>query len=274
MKITEYPQIGKLDKQNIFLIDGPNGTKIINGENFPFAVMNLTAAEMHRMIFRGKNIGASLSTEQKAHIQDGSFEDLWLGDYWAINGINWRIVDVDYWYNTGTTAFTKHHLVVMPDTALYSAQMNTTAITTGGYVGSLMYTSNLTNAKTIVNSAFGGAVLTHRELLVNAVSNGYSSAGAWYDSSVELPNEPMMYGSYINTPAGDGTIIPYRNTIDKSQLALFQVCPRFIVDRSSNQWLRDVVSADSFAVVHSNSVADIGASSANYASVRPVFAIG
>ncbi len=74
----------------------------------------------------------------------------------VIGGRIWRIVDMDYWYNCGDTAFTSHHLVIMPDEALYNAQMNTTNVTTGGYVGSAMYKSNLANAKTIVNAAFQG----------------------------------------------------------------------------------------------------------------------
>ncbi len=117
---------------------------------------------------------------------------MFLGDYWSIGGRIWRIVDMDYWYNCGDTAFTSHHLVIMPDEALYNAQMNTTNVTTGGYVGSAMYKSNLANAKTIVNAAFQGSVLTHREYLCNAVANGRPSGGAWFDSSIELPNKPMM----------------------------------------------------------------------------------
>lgn len=273
MKISEYPQVSKLAKTNIFLLDGPNGTKIINGEEFPFAVMNLTSPEMHRMIFRGKNLGTSLSTEQKAHIQDGSFEDLWLGDYWVINGINWRIVDFNYWYNCGDTAFTKHHLVIMPDNSLYNEKMNETNTTEGGYVGSLMYTANLGNAKTIINSAFGSAVLTHREYFTNAVSNGRPSGIAWYDSSVELPNECMMYGHLHFSPVSDGSVMPSIQTVSKTQLALFQVVPKFIVNRLYNQWLRDVASAAIFAFVSGGGYANyLGAS--NFGGVRPVFPIG
>lgn len=272
MKITEYPQVGKLDKNNIFLLDGPNGTKIINGEAFPFAVMDLASAEMHRMIFRGKNLGKSLSTEQKAHIQDGSFEDLWLGDYWVINGINWRIVDFDYWYNTGGTKFNKHHLVIMPDTVLYKAQMNADSVTTGGYVGSLMYKSNLNNAKTMINSAFGGAVLTHSEYLTNAVTNGYPSAGAWFDSKVELPNEIMVYGSFIFTPAGNGTIVANRHIISKQQLALFSVAPKF-ANIGEDYWFRDVAYAYGFARLDGSGMAGYSSATSSL-GVRPVFAIG
>ena len=227
---------------------------------------------MHRTIFRGKNLGTSLTTAQRTAIQNGTFEDLWLGDYWVINGITWRIVDIDYWYNCGDIAFTNHHLVIMPDHVLYYAQMNATGTTEGGYIGSLMYTEGLSQAKTLVTSAFGDAVLTHREYLVNAVTDGKPSGGAWFDSSVELPNEIMMYGSYVFTPAADGQFITNRHTIGNSQLALMQQVPRFIKPRQ-DYWLRDVVSAVEFAnVAYGGIPSHYGAS--HSLGVRPVFPIG
>lgn len=119
-------------------------------------------------------------------------------------------------------------LVIMPDKPLYNAQMNETNITTGGYVGSKMYTKNLAQAKTLAASAFGDLILTHREYLTNAVSNGYPSAGAWFDSTLELPNEIMMYGSLVFTPAGDGTVVVNRYTIGKTQLACGKLLSFFI----------------------------------------------
>ena len=229
--------------------------------------------ELRRVLFRGKNLGTALTAVQKAAIKDGSFKGMFLGDYWSIGGRIWRIVDMDYWYNCGDTAFTSHHLVIMPDEALYNAQMNTTNVTTGGYVGSAMYKSNLANAKTIVNAAFQGSVLTHREYLCNAVANGKPSGGAWFDSSIELPNEPMMYGHPHFSPTSDGSTVPSIYTISKTQLALFMVCPRFIVNRSYNQWLRDVVSSAYFAFVGYDGLADSYGASSSY-GVRPVFPVG
>ena len=234
---------------------------------------NYTATEMHRTIFRGEHLGTALTSAQKTAIQNGTFDDLWLGDYWIINGIIWRIVDIDYWYNCGDAAFERHHLAIMPDIILYSVQMNETNVTTGGYVGSKMYTTNLNQAKTLVNSAFGSAVISHREYLTNAVSNGRPSAGTWYNSSVELPNEVMMYGHPHLSPTSDGSNIPAIYTISKTQLALLQVCPKFINPHRENQWLRDVVSSAGFALVdsygHTNAI-DASAS----LGVRPIFPIG
>lgn len=324
MKITDYEKVQALAASNIFLLDGPNGTKTIAADALAKALIGLLSSkdfiggvnlseltqinelvsgnkllvgttdgnkaiaaedalfamldgfapvELRRVLFRGKNLGTALTAVQKAAIKDGSFKGMFLGDYWSIGGRIWRIVDMDYWYNCGDTAFTSHHLVIMPDEALYNAQMNTTNVTTGGYVGSAMYKSNLANAKTIVNAAFQGSVLTHREYLCNAVANGRPSGGAWFDSSIELPNEPMMYGHPHFSPTSDGSTVPSIYTISKTQLALFMVCPRFIVNRSYNQWLRDVVSSAFFADVDG-----FGLTNYYYASnshgVRPVFPVG
>lgn len=324
MKITDYEKVQELAASNIFLLDGPNGTKTIAADALAKALIGLLSSkdfiggvnlseltqinelvtgnklligttdgnkaiaaedalfamldgfapvELRRVLFRGKNLGTALTAVQKAAIKDGSFKGMFLGDYWSIGGRIWRIVDMDYWYNCGDTAFTSHHLVIMPDEALYNAQMNTTNVTTGGYVGSEMYKSNLANAKTIVNAAFQGSVLTHREYLCNAVANGRPSGGAWFDSSIELPNESMMYGHPHFSPTSDGSTVPSIYTISKTQLALFMVCPRFIVNRSYNQWLRDVVSSAAFAVVgFDGAPCYLGAS--NSCVVRPVFPVG
>lgn len=61
--------------------------------------------------------------------------------------------------------------------------MNATNVTTGGYFGSEMKTTNLAQAETIVKAAFGvDKILTVRRLFVNAVANGKPSNGSWYDS--------------------------------------------------------------------------------------------
>ena len=324
MKITDYEKVQALAASNIFLLDGPNGTKTIAADALAKALIGLLSSkdfiggvnlseltqinelvsgnkllvgttdgnkaiaaedalfamldgfapvELRRVLFRGKNLGTALTAVQKAAIKDGSFKGMFLGDYWSIGGRIWRIVDMDYWYNCGDTAFTSHHLVIMPDEALYNAQMNTTNVTTGGYVGSEMYKSNLANAKTIVNAAFQGSVLTHREYLCNAVANGRPSGGAWFDSSIELPNESMMYGHPHFSPTSDGSTVPAIYTISKTQLALFMVCPRFIVNRAYNQLLRDVVSSASFSVVGYDGLANCGGASVSH-GVRPVFPVG
>lgn len=226
----------------------------------------------HRNSFRGKNLGAVVTEAQKAAIRNGSFDDLWLGDYWVIGGKIWRIADFNYWLNCGDNAVPPSHLIIMPDNVLYNHVMNDTNITTGGYVGSKMYTDGLAQAKTLAASAFPSMVLSHRTYLVNAVTNGKPAGGAWYDSTLELPNEIMMYGSHVFMPRSDGVTIVASYTIDNSQLALMAAHPRFI-KTGETYWLRDVVSATHFAYVTAGGIASCNSASDSL-EVRPVFAIG
>ena len=229
-------------------------------------------ASNHRNIYRGKNLGTAITAAQKAAISSGTFDDLFVGDYWTLNGTVYRIADIDYWYNCGDTAFTKHHLVMVPDDNMYNATMNDTNTTDGGYVGSKMFTEGLDNAKATIQAAFGNMLQTHREILINAVADGHPSGFVWHDSTVELMNEIMVYGSHIHAPAGNGVLTPTQFTIDKQQLGLFRLCPRMVNNRLT-YWLRDVVSSAYFARVLGYGGADSYAAS-TLNGVRPVFAIG
>ena len=228
----------------------------------------------HNSIFRGKNLGTSFTPAMSTAIQNGTFDDLYIGDYWVIGGVTWRIAAFDYYYLCGDTSFTSHHVVIVPDTCLYTHNMNDAGITTGAYMGSKMYTEGLDQAKTQIQSAFGSShVLTHRLLLMNATSNGYASAGTWVDSTVDLMCENMVYGSLIFSPVLNGTNIPYNYRIEKGQLPLFALAPQYIHNRSSSYWLRDVISSGYFATVYFNGLAGTGNPSDDM-GVRPAFCIG
>lgn len=248
-------------------------TAATNAENAAASVINIlsSGAGAHNSIYRGKNLGTSVTAAQWAAIADGSFTDLYIGDYWVIGGVNYRIAAFDYYLNSGDTSCTTHHVVIVPDTYLYNAPMNSTNTTTGGYVGSEMHTANLEQAKTIIKGAFSGHVLQHRIYLTNAVANGRASGGAWYDSEVDLMCEQMVYGSGIFSPVSDGSNVPTNYRVEKSQLPLFQHEPSRICDRN-NWWLRDVITASTFAFVAETGRADY--TDPSYAiSVRPAFSI-
>lgn len=230
-------------------------------------------AGSHNSIYRGISLGSSVTQAQWNSISAGTFEDLYIGDYWAIGGVNWRIAAFDYFYNTADTAFTKHHAVIVPDRQLYAANMNDANTTEGAYVNSKMRTENLEQAKTTIKNAFGEShVLSHRLYLSNATSNGRTSAGGWYDSDVELMTEHMVYGNGVFSPVSDGNSVPNNYRIEKSQLPLFTFRPDLI----SNQqwyWLRDVISSASFARVGGRGDASC-ADASGVVGVRPAFCIG
>lgn len=261
------------------LIHDGNGVKVITVENLHKglqtdidSVRNVLAdgAAAHNCIYRGKNLGTSVTAEQYAAISSGKFTDLYIGDYWVIKGVIYRIAAFDYYYNCGDTNFTKHHVVIVPDTSLYKAQMNTSNVTTGGYTGSAMYKSNLAQAKTTIKAAFGSAhVLTKRELLTNAVNGNTPSGWAWFDSDVELMNEVQVYGS-VAWGAHDGN--GYNVASGDGQFPLFMF-DRTKLHNREDYWLRDVSSATNFSGVSYYGGASFSGASASL-GVRPAFCIG
>lgn len=255
--------------------------KAVEGTEAKIAPLLFNNAGAHNAIYRGKSLGSTVTTAQYAAIKAGTFNDLYIGDYWTIGGVNYRIAAFDYYLNSGDTNCTTHHVVIVPDTCLYNAQMHNTSsggwesgaanTTAGGYVGSDMYKSNLERAKTTIKSAFSGHVLKHRIYLTNAVANGRASGGAWCDSEVDLMCEQMVYGSGIFSPVSDGSNVPANYRVEKSQLPLFQHEPSRICNRTT-WWLRDVITASYFAFVGGNGYADYYAASVSY-GVRPAFCI-
>ena len=255
--------------------------KAVEGTEAKIAPLLFNNAGAHNAIYRGKSLGSTVTTAQYAAIKAGTFDDLYIGDYWTIGGVNYRIAAFDYYLNSGDTNCTTHHVVIVPDTCLYNAQMHNTSsggwesgaanTTAGGYVGSDMYKSNLEQAKTTIKSAFSGHVLKHRIYLTNAVANGRASGGAWCDSEVDLMCEQMVYGSGIFSPVSDGSNVPANYRVEKSQLPLFQHEPSRICNRN-DWWLRDVITASAFARADGYGYAvyyDASAAS----GVRPAFSI-
>lgn len=280
-KVTELTSITTPGDSNVIPIHDGTGLKKITFANFKAKAVEDTEAKIapllfnnagaHNAIYRGKSLGSSVTTAQYSAISAGTFDDMYIGDYWTIGGVNYRIAAFDYYLNCGDTSCTKHHVVLVPDTCLYNHVMNDTNITTGAYVGSKMYTEGLEQAKTSIKAAFSGHVLSKRIYLSNATANGRASAGAWCDSEVDLMCEHMVYGNGVFSPVSDGTTIPNNYRVEKSQLPLFQHEPSRICNRVS-WWLRDVISASYFANVNYSGIANY-TTAGNSLGVRPAFCI-
>ena len=249
-------------------------TQTVNGVSTTYDIHDADAVHLgansipfHNSYPRCKYLGASITDAQNTAIKNRTYDDLFVGDYWTINGVNWRIVAIDYYYNVGDTNFDKGNIIVMPDAILYSAQMNETNTTAGGYGGSLMRTQNLNSARTIVQNAFGSHLANHRIMLANAVGDSGPSGWDWYDSDgVELPNEVQIYGTRVWGSALKGFDV----ATQKYQFSLLALAPQFVNTRQT-YWLQDVSSysvSRYFAFVAGIGGADCNAASASY-GVRP-----
>lgn len=229
----------------------------------------------HNSIFRGKNLGTSYTSAMSKAIQAGTFDDLYVGDYLTINGTVYRIAGFNLGKQIGDNASMGNCMCLVPDSALYSAQMHNTDsgqytedsaanTTTGAYANSDMRTTNLAQATQKIVNDFGSThVMSYRDILPNATANGQASGWAWYDCKVELMSEVMVYGTKVWANSG------YEVGCINSQLPLFTLAPEYI-HRRFGYWLRGVGSATSFALV-----ADAGRvglyDASNSLGVRPLF---
>ena len=215
--------------------------------------------EMHRNIFRGKSLGESITAEQLEVIRDGSFRDLYVGDYWEINGTKYRIADINYWRNVGypeSEKVQKPHILIVPDTVLGSGQMHTSNSTYGGYRNSEMKSTRLNNIAKTLPDTFKSLLLTHRMF----------SDGAWINASVDLMSEVMVHGTYICTDNSN------KQTSDTQQLALFRLAPE-LKTIGVNYWLRNVAGSQTYTLISQYGDASSDMATSTY-GVRPVFAVG
>lgn len=227
-----------------------------------------------RPYVRGNYLGSSLSSDQKTAINNGSFSGLFLGDYWIINGIDWKIVDFDYWW----PAINVHHLAIMPRTSLYSGKMNNSNNTTGAYVGSSMFISGLDRALSTIATAFGD---------INKIPNrtGNFNNATYPDTGIiktatpktvriELPSEEMIFGTKV--VSNQGYLPPGPDHMPSrygwKQLAYYQVISTCNSNDSTKYWTRDVANQFAFVGVGENGDAtpfDAG----DIYGVRPIFAL-
>ena len=286
-KITELTEGKPLKKDIVPFVDTTNGTTKKAVIEDLLNVIVPSNAGGHNAIYRGKDITEYFYGREKYNektfsqaVADGTFDNIFVGDYIIGKTSNrkYLVADINYRLHCGDTECKTPHVLIIPERIMGTAKMNDTNITTGAYIGSKMYTEYLAPFKTIIQNDFENShILSHREYFPNAVTNGYESARAWVDSTIELMNELMVYGSNIFHNITNGTNIPTNHTIDKSQLSLFRLKPSEIVALNDAgerywYWLRDVVSSSFFARVTNTGDADISSASGS-GGVRPAFLI-
>jgi hypothetical protein len=170
-------------------------------------------AGSHNSIYRGKYLGDEVTADQYIAIAAGTFDDMYIGDYWIIHDdltnkdITWRIAHFDYWLHCGDTETTTHHVVVVPDTILYSAPMNKTNVTTGGYIHSLMRggvthqdTFTGDGTKTVFTLSYSSSFVIDVKIGgTTQATSTYTISGTTLTFNTAPANGAAIEANYINT---------------------------------------------------------------------------
>ena len=255
----------------------------VNLENKYFPISNGIS---HNGIYRGKNFGvinsANIGSFLSEHkVAEGLFTDLYVGDCFTIQdgtyNKKWEIAGFDVYLNKGDTAFTAHHLALIPKNNLFTSKMNDTNDTTGGYYNSYMHQTVIPQVNANLANVLGSHLLTRRALLSNAMNKdiaagcgagwmGSTTGWEWYDVKAVLMSEVAVYGSIVFSSSfhdvGD----------DCERLPIFQF-KNHVANSREWFWLKAVASGSSFAHAFSHGLADYpGASRAG--GVRPLICVG
>ena len=211
-----------------------------------------------KSIFRGLYLGDTFTQDQKNAISYGTLDNLFLGDYWTMGGINYRIADFNYW-NYGLGGM---HLVIVPDTCLLTRQMD---LNNNSYYSLLYYHADirafLNNIvlPTMIASNFDNCIAQYYENL-QSNTNKFNEV----EARLELMSESMAYGQGIlRTDSAP--------TYSINQLALFKVRPEFICCYQ-DYWLRDR-SGTNYCMVSESGLASYQSNFDQTVGIRPCFAI-
>lgn len=240
------------------------------------------AASFHNSIYRGKDITSYLNDGTLfTRISSGTFDDLFIGDYFTMNITvegytvqcnKYVLCGFDTYLGTGPidNEMIKHHAVVMPASILFTASMNDTDTTEGGYYNSKMHTTIMPKIATGIKTIIGeDHLIIYKDLLTNSITDGKSNGWSWYDTICRLCNDVDIYGSNI---MGNFTDIGISNR----QLPIFKLYQKFIrCDNGRLVWLSSIFDNKQFGIYHiSGDINAYLASNNTEVGVRPRFLIG
>ena len=273
-----------------------NENKCNSSKQSSGVIVDFGNAGYHNSIYRGKDLTNIYSIDEIcSRIQSGTFEDMYIGDYFDITistsyttseVVRCILAGFDIYLGCGDTALTRHHAVIVPKNCFTAtAYMNSSNITTGGYTGSSMYKTTLPVYKDALAKVFGSHLLMHRSLLTNATNSSSSCAGvglsgassgwAWFDTYLRLMSEVDITGATVCSSSfhdvGEANI----------QLPLFRLNPSSKiaglggVSDGGRQWYWEaaVASSANFCHMYYYGNSDNGYASAT-GGVRPRWLIG
>ena len=241
----------------------------ISAVNSKISSILYNSGHAHNSIYRGKNLGSSLTAEQSAAISNGTFTDIYIGDYWqglswpaytwtdsqgveheeaaGSHQYKWTICGLDYFYTYYGPHYQMltHHVLVWPEACpmggKIEARMNSTATTEGGYVGSEFFTNNILKYEALLKAIWGDNHLVRYSMeMCNAVTDGKETGFARYSDRICDLFTLNMLGAHSNRHTG----------MQYAPLPITMYYPNVFAGNGGVSYLQDVASATSFYVLH------------------------
>lgn len=296
------------DKDSVIVFDGESGTRKAPLGDLAALVGQTGIAGFHNSVFRGANLkerfgisgDTDIANEVTRRIADGTFEDLFVGDYWpatitteygtetveiVLAGFDvymksiceYRPEDDDY------DPIDRHHAVCVTRKEFntkHKMNPSVSGVPSNGYIDTEMNTVTLPKYATALNTALNGHIIEicdtysydKDDTLTNANAPDMTGAMTSWDYSTDfrthltLLTEREVYGApaYSSGPCEVG--------FETSQLPLFRLNPAAKIT-GYWYWLKDYAGGSYFCNVYRDGSANYSLVSLS-AGVRPRFLIG
>ena len=286
VRIQDFSENSKPDTNNDFLMTFNGGSESKTRLRDAFYGLVPDGMQTHNNIFRGQNLGA-LNATHIANIQNGTFHDMFIGDYFQINGSNYVIAGINTKHLHGDNMQLGNHLLLMPDRfskledgtvmrgdGKTTHYMNGTDTTAGGFANTKLYKTYMPSIQKRLEADFGSHLLTFRENVSTHVdASGAPDQSEWRDAKLAIPSEFMVYGITLNGNDKNGSV--HNVGDDYTQLPLFRLNPDELTNHKDGAfWLRDIHSASEFAMADIYGSAGFADASGSWYGVRAFFLIG
>ena len=260
------------------IINGTERDTLIIGKSIFKYAGEWTPTLAHNAIYRGQSLGPFNETFAN-DIDNGTFNNMWVGDYFTINNHIYKIAGFNYKYdheeNTGLT----NHLIMITD-VLSKQVMNSSNTTAGGFAGTELFKNYFPQIESQLQTDFGNHLLTFNSYLSTSVdSSGAPDDGQWYSLKTCMCNSAMWWGSpseYSNNANG----VKFNLGDETEQLPIMKLHK---VEQESGEnivWLRDVCDSKNFAAANPDGAPDeyaaniLGSGGVASIGVRAFFLIG
>lgn len=271
-RIQDYPVVTTLGGSDKFIVDGASGTRSALASEMLFDLVDASGVGvMHNVVYRGKNLGSAMTNAQYNQVKAGTFNDLYLGDYWTISGHNWRIMHFDYF--GGSSSVPGHHIVLMPDDVLGTGSMMSTDVNSSGITGTTWFKTDRITEETAISQAFPSKTISHTRFGSSVTNENGVSSVSTINVTAMLPSEMMVFGSEITSAASSNT----EQAIESSTHMLNAIMLNSRLQAPTpvaKAWLADPAGTTGFAGVSDGTIFATRYPSTTVAGYRPYFLVG
>ena len=236
---------------------------------------------LKKVITRGNNLGKTITAAQKMAIRNGTFDGMWLGDYWQFNDntCRWIIVDFDRYLDhpNGTN---QHRITIMSDRNLGIDNIGESGWCNKGWNGSKMrrdYAEGMVRFASALQAFDISDFKTFPVFEPHEFENTDNSweltekSWSWEYPKVTIPSEFEMFGSnlvHVRINGGENNVMPIAR-----QLSYFRL-GNPIPFSGESFWLRDQVTKNCFALYYGDQRHVSWANWTSKYGVRPLMSIG